>query len=149
MKEYIDFSQGPLPDVEFSGWADFWEGTRRGEIRLPRCRDCHQFHFYPCWLCPFCHSPNIEWYTITSQPRLFTWTYVRRNLSPVFTIRGPYIVALVEFNEAPNLYLTTNLVECQLEDIHIGMPLEAVFQRVDDKITMPLFRPMKNEQIAQ
>ena len=52
-------------------------------------------------------------------------------------------MALVEFDEAPELYLTTDLVECRPEDIYIGMPLEVVFQRVNDRLTMPLFKPMK------
>jgi uncharacterized OB-fold protein len=145
MGKNIELSGLPLPDVENPEWSSFWEGTRQKEIRFPRCQECKQFHFYPSWLCPFCHSPNIEWQALTSQPRLFTWTYVRRNLSPVYLVRGPYIVALVEFDEAPDLFLTTNLLECQPEDIYIGMPLEAVFQQVDDMITLPFFRPVQGE----
>jgi len=145
-KEYIDYAKGPLPDVENDEWADFWEGTRQSEIRLPWCQDCHQFHFYYSWLCPHCHSPNIEWHKLTSQPRLFTWTCARRNMAPLFTICGPYICALVAYDEAPTCYLTANLVECQPEDLQIGMPLEAVFQKIDDKITMPLFKPAKNKR---
>jgi uncharacterized OB-fold protein len=146
MKEYIDYSKGRLPDVEDSEFASFWEGTRQGEIRFPRCCSCGEFHWYPCMLCPFCHSADIEWQALTSKPRLFTWTCVRWKLLPLSNIPIPYIVALVEFDEAPNLYLTTNLVECQPEDIYIGMPLEAVFQQVGDKITMPLFKPMKDKR---
>jgi uncharacterized OB-fold protein len=146
MKEYLDYTREPLPDVDFKDGAPFWEGTRRGEIRFPKCLDCGQFHWYPAVLCPHCHSPrpNIEWQALTSQPRLFTWTYVNWNL-PVVAIRGPLIVILVEYDEAPDLYLTSNLVECRPEDIEIGMPLEAVFQKVDDRLTMPLFRPIKAE----
>ncbi len=146
MKEYVDFSDCPLPDVDFPEWADFWEGTRQGEIRLPKCQECNKFHWYLSPLCPFCQSPNIKWQALTSQPRLFTWTCVRQNLTQIFAVRGSYIVALVAYDEAPNLRLTTNIVECKPEDLHIGMPLEAVFQKVDDKITMPLFKPAKVEQ---
>lgn len=144
MKEYIDFSKGPLPDVENKDGAPFWEGASQGEIRFPRCRNCNRFHWYPCLLCPHCHSSDIEWQAVKSQPKLFSWTYVRRSLGPVFAIRGPHIVALVEFDEAPNVHLVTNLVDCQPEDLQIGMPLEAVFQKVDDKLTMPLFKPLKD-----
>jgi uncharacterized protein len=147
MKEYMLFSNERLPDVENKLWAAFWEGTRKGEIRLPKCQNCNKFHFYPCWLCPFCHSPNISWHTLTSQPRLYTWTYVRRKLNPViFKLRGPYNVALVEYDEAPGCHFMTNIVEYQVEELNIGMPLEPVFQQIDDKITMPLFRPVKDTQ---
>jgi uncharacterized OB-fold protein len=144
LKEYVDFSNGPLPDVDNEEGAPFWEGTRKGELRFPQCRSCQRFHWYPCVLCPFCHSPDIEWRAVTSQPKVYTWTCVRRPLSPLFAIRGPHIVALVEFDEAPGLYLVTNLVGCQPEEVYIGMPLEVVFQKVNDKLTMPLFRPVKD-----
>jgi uncharacterized OB-fold protein len=144
MKEYIDFSKGPLPDVDDPEGAPFWEGTRQGEIRFPKCQDCNRFHWYPCTLCPFCHSPNIKWEAVPGQARLFTWSYVKWNL-PVVAIRGPLNVILVEFDGAPDLYLTSDLVDCQPEDVYIGMPLEVVFQKVDDKITMPLFKPMKDK----
>lgn len=48
-------------------------------------------------------------------------------------------------DEAPDLYLKSNRVICQLEDMKIGMPLEVFFQKIYDKITIPFFRPMKAE----
>lgn len=55
-------------------------------------------------------------------------------------------MVLVEFDEAPGHYLVSNLVECNPEDVHIGMPLEVTFQRVNDKLTMPLFKPINDKQ---
>ena len=144
MKQYLDFSKEPLPDVDWKEGAPFWEGTRQGEICFPKCRDCNKFHWYPCTVCPFCYSSNIAWQSLTSRPRLFTWTYVNYPL-PIVTIRGPLIVILVEFEEAPGLYLTSNLVDCRPEDVSVGMPLEVVFQRVNDRLTIPLFKPLESK----
>jgi uncharacterized OB-fold protein len=143
MKIYYDYSQGPyLPDPEDYETAAFWEGTRRGEIRFPRCQDCGQFHWYPCVLCPFCHSPNIKWQAVANKATLFTWTCVRRAIGPLYDIaQGPYIIALVEYDEAPGVYLVTNLVDCQPEDVYISMSLETVFQRINDTVVMPLVKP--------
>jgi uncharacterized OB-fold protein len=143
VKEYVDFSKGFLPDVEDEEGKPFWEGTRQGEIRFPRCRNCGQFHWYPCVLCPFCHSSDIEWQTISSQPKVYTWTYIRRPLGPLFAIWGPHIVALIEFDEAPGIHFASNLVDCQPEDVYIEMPLEVIFQKITDKITIPVFKPLK------
>jgi uncharacterized protein len=145
VKEYIDFSKGPLPDVDLKESVPFWEGTRKGEIRFPRCRSCHRFHWYPTVLCPFCSSADIEWQTLTSQPRVNTWTYVVYPVG-IFATIGPRIVALVEFDEAPDCHLATNLVDCKDEEIYVGMPLEVVFQKINDRLTMPLFRPKKDHQ---
>jgi uncharacterized protein len=143
VKQYIEFSQDHLPDIDNVEWASYWEGTRQGEVRFPKCQDCHQFHWYPVARCPFCHSANLKWQALTGQPRLYTWTCIRTSLTQLFAIRGSYIVAMIEFDDAPDLYLTSNLVECRPEEAKIGMPLELVFQKIDDKITMPLFRPLK------
>ena len=146
IKENINFAEGLLPDVDDSLTAPFWEGTRNEEIRFPRCRKCHKFHFYPNILCPFCHSADIEWQTLTSQPTLFTWTCVRWNLAPeylshLFETRGHYIVGLVEFAEAPGFRLPTNITGCQPEDLKIGMQMEVVYQKVNDRVTVPTFKP--------
>jgi uncharacterized protein len=145
----FDFSKGPTPDVEDRETMGFWEGTRQGEIRFPRCQKCHRFIWYPTVLCPNCHSSDIKWTALTSQPRLFTWSQVRWNLAPAYlpefySSRGYYIVALVEFDEAPSARLPTNIIDAQPEELRIGMPLEVAFQKVNDKITIPLFRPKKN-----
>jgi uncharacterized OB-fold protein len=145
LEQYMDFSKGPLPLVGDEECLPFWEGTRRGEIRFPKCQVCNRFHWYPCTLCPFCYSPNIKWQALTSQARLFTWAYVKWNL-PAYGIRGPFVMILVEFDEAPGLYLTSDLIECRPENVRIGMPLQVVFQRINNKLMMPLFKPVNNDQ---
>jgi uncharacterized OB-fold protein len=147
VKDYVDLSQGPLPRLEEKEGAPFWEGTRRGEIRFPKCRSCGRFHWYPCQLCPFCHSSDIGWQAVTGQPKVWSWTCHKWNIGPIFALRGPYIVALVEFDDTPDVRLATNLVECKPEEVYIGMPLEALFQQVDDKLTMLFFRPMKDRPL--
>lgn len=153
MKEYIDFSNGPLPYTEDNEGVPFWEGTRQGEIRFPKCQKCHKYNWYPTVLCPYCQSDDIKWEKLTSQPRLYTWSDLKVS-GPMWNV-GTYhgvksseevrIVALVEYEEAPQLFLATNLVECTPQDVYIGMPLEVVFQRVNDEVTMPLFRPLKKK----
>ena len=53
-------------------------------------------------------------------------------------------MALVEFEEVPEVRLVTTLVDLELEDVRIGMPLKVIFQRVNDNVTMPLFKPVKD-----
>jgi uncharacterized protein len=144
LKEYFDFSKGPLPDVHLAEGAPFWEGTRVGEVRFPKCMDCGKFHWYPSVLCPYCKSTNIKWQALTSTPRVYSWTHVTYPFG-IFKTIGPRIVAMIEFDEAPDLYLASNLVECTPEEVEIGMPLEVVFQKVNDEVTMPLFRPKKSK----
>ena len=38
--------------------------------------------------------------------------------------------------------MTTNIVECAIEDVRIGMAVEAVYEDVDDEVTLVQFRPV-------
>ena len=46
----------------------------------------------------------------------------------------PYLVAIVEFPEQRGLRLTTNLVDCDVDSVRIGMPLRVTFEEADDGI---------------
>jgi uncharacterized OB-fold protein len=37
--------------------------------------------------------------------------------------------------------LVANVKDCALEDIHIGMKVECVFEDVDESMKLPFFRP--------
>jgi uncharacterized OB-fold protein len=37
--------------------------------------------------------------------------------------------------------MTTNIIGCAPDDVHIGMPVEAVFERVTQEHTLIKFRP--------
>jgi uncharacterized protein len=149
MKEYIDFSTGPLPDLEDQESSAFWEGTRQKEIRFPKCRSCNKYRWYPTVLCPYCHSSEFDWVALKSQPKLYSWSVVKMD-GPMWNVgkktgNGQRIVGVVEFEEAPDLLLATNIVDCLPEDLEVDMPLEVIFQKVNDLVTMPLFKPKKTK----
>jgi uncharacterized OB-fold protein len=52
----------------------------------------------------------------------------------------PYVIAIVEIEEEPAVRLTTNIVGCPPDEVHIGMPVEVVFEQYDD-VWLPLFQP--------
>jgi len=64
----------------------------------------------------------------------------RRATHPAFDGIGPYVVAIVELAEGPRV--TSNLVECDLDDVRIGMSVELCWDDPDaDGISLPLWRP--------
>jgi hypothetical protein len=52
----------------------------------------------------------------------------------------PYVIAIVTIEEQDDVRLTTNIVECDPNDVVIGMPVEVVFAE-HDSAWLPLFRP--------
>ena len=37
--------------------------------------------------------------------------------------------------------MLTNLIDCEPDDVVVGMPVEVAFQKRSDEITLPYFRP--------
>ena len=52
----------------------------------------------------------------------------------------PYAIAIVVLAEQADLRLTTNVIGCPPEDVHIGMPVRVTFEPHDD-VWLPLFEP--------
>ena len=61
--------------------------------------------------------------------------------APGFT--PPYSIAVVELDEGPRLM--TNIIDCPQtpEALALDMPVEVAFEKLDDKISLPLFSPSK------
>jgi hypothetical protein len=135
MSEYTGPLPTPTPETR-----PFWEGTRRHELWLPRCRPCGAFFFYPRTACPRCLGADLEWRQASGQGTLHTFTVVHRGLRN-FPLDAPYVIAIVELREGPRLM--TNLVGVVPDPatVRIGMPVEVVFEDVTAEVTLPRFRP--------
>ena len=70
---------------------------------------------------------------------LYSYTVVHRPQQPVFEV--PYTVAIVELEEG--WYMLSKLVDCEPEEVEIGMPLEVSFRPMSEEITLPFFRPSR------
>ena len=121
--------------------APYWDAAHRGELRMQRCADCGLVRFPPSLLCAHCLSNQAEWACLSGRGTVFSWIVVHQSQHPAFNADTPYNVTIVELEEGPRLH--TQLVECPNDAIHIGMPVEVVFDKVNDEVTLPKFRPRK------
>ena len=121
--------------------APYWDAAQRGELRMQRCSDCGHIRFPPALLCPQCLSERSEWERLSGRGSVYSWIVIHQSQHPAFNADTPYNVAIVELEEGPRLH--TNLVECKNEDIHIGMPVEVAFDKINDEVTLVKFRPRR------
>lgn len=122
--------------------APFWRAAESGRLSLPWCGDCNRAVWYPEAACPRC-GQALDWRTLDGNGTLFSWTVVRKPLSPFFEL--PYVPALVVPDEAPHVHLVTQLVDCDPAGLRCGQPVRAVFRelrpRTGAPFTAPLFIP--------
>jgi len=132
----------PLPGVDDVN-RPYWEAARRHELVIQKCRRCGHYRYPPGTNCPECLSADPEWVKVSGRGTVFTWTVFHKVYHPAFAGDAPYAVVAVELEEGPRI--TSNLVDCPLENIRIDMPVEVVFDDVTGEITLPKFRPIKEE----
>ena len=127
----------PLPQPNLDN-QEFYEATRRGELRFQRCARCGTWRHYPRPACPECHSREYGWELSTGQGRVYSWTIVYGPTLPAFQDDVPYNVVDVLMEEG--VHFQSQVLDCPPEEIRQGMPVEAIFVPVDDDITLVKFR---------
>jgi uncharacterized OB-fold protein len=137
MTQQNDYAK-PLPrPTELS--KPFWDGLKDEVLRLQRCGPCDRFVFYPRTLCPYCMGQELEWVRVSGRGKVYTYTVVRRAMIPAFQADSPYVFAIVELDEGPRL--STNIVNCEIEDVRVDMPVQASYDDVTAEITLLKFEP--------
>lgn len=127
-----------LPTIE-DETRPFWEGTRAGKLLLRSCTACGAVHYYPRPFCPTCWSDDVEWVEAVGRATLYTHSTVHMNDLPPFGERVPYVAAVVELEEGPRMM--TEVIDCPVEDLAVGMALELTFRELTDEVTIAIFRP--------
>lgn len=128
----------PNPDTE-----EFWAATGDGRLLLRRCNACGEAIWYPRPICPFCHSADTAWEAASGRGVIYTFSVVRRARGDWAGVT-PYVLAYVELDEGPRLM--TNIVDCDVEAIEIGDPVEVVFHDTGEGSALPRFRPVERRQ---
>jgi uncharacterized OB-fold protein len=122
---------------------EFWEGAKRGELRIQRCLDCARAYFYPRPFCPRCASRNVEWFTASGRGKLYSYVIAHRGARG-FEDWSPYVIAVVELEEGPRMMSNIIEVDPAPEHLPVDLPLEVTWEQQSDEITLPLFRPSRS-----
>jgi uncharacterized OB-fold protein len=127
----------PLPDEVT---APFWEGCRRGELRMQRCAECARFRFYPRPMCPRCLSFAAEWVRMSGEGTIFSFVICHAPVLPAFQAQVPYAVALVELAEDPQLRMLGGVLDTPPEQLRIGQKVRVDFEEIEGGVVLPQWR---------
>ena len=128
----------PLPALEPRTEA-YWRACRAGRLEFTRCVSCRHFIHPSRPICPKCRGRNLDVAPVSGRARLHSYTVNHQRWYPGQEV--PYVIGLVELIEQPNLRLMTNIINCPIERVQIGMWLRVVFETVSDEVALPLFEP--------
>jgi uncharacterized protein len=134
----------PLPDVD-ADIKPFFDGLREHKFKLFRCTTCGAW-YWPAAYCRFhANKPfmqEMEWTEASGRGTVATFNIINTAFQPGFKDEVPFAFVMVQLDEGPMTGST--MVECRPEDVYVGMPVEVVYDDVDElDITFPRFRPAK------
>ena len=117
--------------------AYFWEGAATGELRIQRCQACGLLRHPPGPMCPRCGATDLGYVVAVGRGEVFSYVVHHHPPMPGRTV--PYVVALVELPEG--VRFLAELVDVPPDAVTVGMPVRVGFQRIDDELTLPVWRP--------
>jgi len=117
----------------------FWTGGAFGELRMLHCQVCRFWIHPPVGTCPKCGATTLAPEPTSGIGTVFTFTINHHPYNPAVPV--PYVIAVVELDDQRDLRFTTNVVNCDPEEVTIGMPVRVLFEHHED-LYVPVFEPI-------
>ncbi len=117
--------------------AFFWESGADDQLRILRCGGCGFYIHPPSHPCPQCFSAELAPAVVSGNGTVATYTV---NVQQWVAGQQPYAIAVVELDEQHGLRLTSNVVSCDPDEVHIGQRVRVCFIHRND-IYYPVFVP--------
>jgi uncharacterized protein len=107
----------------------FWrEIPNRYNLIGTRCGNCNKVLFPPRFICPYCRRMGkLEPYKLSRKGKIVTYGIAHVGTEGLED-QVPYVLAIVELDDGPRL--TTQIVDCNPEDVKIGDEVELTFRRI-------------------
>lgn len=129
------------PEPVVQPWAQpFWDAAREQKLVLQHCVSCDRSIHYPRIACPHCGGDNLAWKPASGRGTIYSFTIVQANAPSAFIADMPYVVAVIRLQEG--VQMLSNVVQCDPAELRCDQAVEVVFEQLNEKFTLPKFRPI-------
>ncbi len=125
-----------LPALEVQS-AFFWTSGSTGALQIARCTACEHYVHPPLPRCLKCQSVTAP-HAVSGLGKVKTFTVNIQQWAPGMEV--PFVFAAVELAEQRELYVLTNIVDCEVAAVYSDMDVEVKFEQQED-VYLPMFRP--------
>ena len=115
----------------------FFEGAQERRLLIQRCTACGALRHPPQPRCDKCGS--YDWDAVEASGRGVVYSFVVNHYPQVPAFDYPLPIGLIELEEGTRL--VAQIVECPIESIAVGMPVEVTWLDDDPSQILPAFRP--------
>jgi uncharacterized OB-fold protein len=97
----------PVPDAQS---APFWQGAAAGKLMLQYGPDSGKWQFPPLERDRFTGG-LLEWREVRGRGTVYSFVVQRQRATPGFDGQLPYVIALIDLDEAPGVRLPSRLID--------------------------------------
>src|SRR5262249_57283235 len=109
-----------------------------GPLRIQGCDERGKLVPPPTPVCPECPSRSWSPTVVSGRGTVVGFTVNRQQWLP--ELEPPYAIANVALAEDETVHLTTNIVGCDPDDVHIGQEVDVHLEQHED-VRLPLVEP--------
>lgn len=112
----------------------YWEALGRGEFRLCRCAECHQWMWPAHFRCGTCGSWDQEWVRVPPEGTVYSWTrtWYAFDRTKERAEELPYVVVLAEIPKAGNARVL-GVLKGDSAALRIGAPVVGTIDPPSEK----------------
>lgn len=127
----------PLPDVDDPVMRPFWEGAREGKLIVQRDRQTGTVHWPP--KPAYWKGGRLEYVAASGRGTVYTYVVGQEPFLPAFRHLLPHVMVVVALAEGPRI--VGHMVRCTPAEMRFGMPVRAVYKRLTERVTLPVWEP--------
>lgn len=124
------------PDVDHLDTKDFWKACTEHRLIVQQCGNCDRHRFPPQPICFNCQSLEFEWREKSQEGTVYSYAVATHPVHPSLIDRLPYVIILVEIDEADGERIMGNYLG-DVAELEIGQRVRITWEDVEPGLTLP------------
>ena len=127
----------PVPDEVTK---PFWDAVNQQRLVAQFCPTCNRYQHPPERHCARCGREHLEFRQLSGRGTIYSWQVMHDTRIGLMQEYQPFLIAVVESAESPDVWFLTNLPGSAPEQVDIGAPVEVEFEEMRPGTFLPQFR---------
>jgi uncharacterized OB-fold protein len=119
---------------------EHYRGLLQQKLLINKCANCRYWVYPHRPMCPECWSWDLQPTQVSGRGTVYLFTLLYQGRVRGSDFQEPLRIVAIELAEQPGLRYTSTVVNCSLEEMRIGMPVELTWI-TRRGILVPAFQP--------
>jgi uncharacterized OB-fold protein len=127
----------PVPD---DLTKPFWDAVNQQRLVAQFCTSCIKFQHPPQPRCAQCGADQLPFRELSGRGVIYSWNVMHDTRVALMQPYQPFVIAVVESEESPDVWFLTNLPGSEPGHFAIGDPVIVEFEELEPGTFLPQFR---------